>query len=70
VRDSTVETNVRLRLQWLAISVLAALSTALPAPLRSTCLVLADGAAVALRVDVLAKVAARYVSTHPSGRSS
>lgn len=61
---------MRPRLQWLAISVLAALSTALPVPLRGACLVLADGAAVAQRVDLLAKVAARYVSTHPPGRSS
>jgi hypothetical protein len=63
-----VETAVRLRLQWLAIAAFAALSTALPPSLRSACLVLADGAAIAQRVDVLAKAAARYASTHPSGR--
>jgi hypothetical protein len=53
---------MKTRLQWLAVGVLATLASALPPPLRGTCVSLANGALVAQRIEALAQATARYVS--------
>jgi hypothetical protein len=65
-----VESAVKTRLQWIAIVAFAALSTTLPPSLRNACLLVTNGAAMAQRVDALAKAALRYTASHPPGRPS